>query len=80
MNRGKDFKEDVKISLTTEGKGVTISPDPAELKASDKATELKFKVKADKDAAIGEHTIMVKATPETGKATETKFTVKVTGA
>src|SRR5438105_8450063 len=66
INRGKDFKQDVKISLSTEQKGITVTPDPAELKASDKATELKFHVKADKDAAIGEHTITVKATPETG--------------
>jgi uncharacterized membrane protein len=80
INRGKEFKQDVKISLSTEEKGVTITPNPAELKASDNKTELTFHVKADRDAAIGEHTITVKATPETGSPTETPFKVKVTGA
>jgi hypothetical protein len=79
INRGKEFKQDVKITASTEEKGITITPDPAELKASDKATELKFRVKADKDAAISEHTITIKATPETGDPTEAKFKVKVTG-
>jgi hypothetical protein len=74
------LKQNIKISLSTEGKGITITPNPAELKASDKETELKFHLKADRDAAIGEYTIIIKATPETGSATETKFQVKVTGA
>ena len=59
--------------------GVTVTPNPAELKASDTATDLKFKVEAAKDAAIGEHNVTVKATPERGSATEGTFKVKVTG-
>jgi uncharacterized membrane protein len=79
VNRGKDFKQDVKFTATSEGKGVTITPNPAELKASDNAGSLKFHLEAAKDAAIGEHKVTVTATPHTGPATEQTFNVKVTG-
>jgi hypothetical protein len=80
VHRGKDFKQDVKLSEITEGKGLTVTPNPAELKASDKSTDLRFHVEAATDAAIGEHKVTVKATPQTGSPTESTFTVKVTGA
>jgi hypothetical protein len=79
VKRGKDFKQDVTLAATSEGKGVTVTPNPAELKASDSVTDLKFHVEAAKDAAIGEHKVTVKATPQTGSATEKTFNVKVTG-
>ena len=77
VNRGKDFKQNVKLSLSTDAKGVTIKPDTAELKASDTATTLKFTIDAAKDADMGEHTVTVKATPETGQSTESSFKIKV---
>ena len=79
VSRGKDFKQDVKLSATSEGQGVTVTPNPAELKASDSITDLKFHVEAVRDAAIGEHKVTVKATPQTGLPTEATFNVKVTG-
>ncbi len=79
IDRGKDFKQNIKLSLTSDDKGVTVRPDTSELKASDNAAALKFNLEAAKDAAIGEHKVTVKATPETGPATDTTFNVKVTG-
>ena len=79
VNRGKDFKQNIKLTVTSEDKGVMLKPEHAELKASDNAGELKFNLEVGKDAAIGEHRITVKATPETGQPTDTTFTVKVTG-
>jgi uncharacterized membrane protein len=78
VNRGKDFKQNVKLSLSTDATGVTIKPDTAELKASDTATTLKFTIDAAKDAAMGQHTLTVKATPETGQSTESSFKINVT--
>src|SRR5438132_4593381 len=40
VNRGKEFKQNIKLSLTSEEKGVTVKPEVAELKASDNAGTL----------------------------------------
>lgn len=77
VNRGKDFKQNVKLTLSTDAKGLTIKPDTAEVKSTDTATSLKFTLDAAKDADIGEHKVTVKGTPETGTSTETSFNVKV---
>ena|SRR5438552_3660260 len=79
VNRGRDFKQNVKLTINTDAKGVMIKPETAELKASDTATSLKFTLEASKDAATGEHTVTVKATPETaGESTQSSFKINVT--
>jgi hypothetical protein len=79
VNRAKDFKQDVKLTFASDDKGVTVTPDTHTLKASDSTTDIKFTVEASKDAAIGEHNVNVKATPESGPPTEATFKIKVTG-
>ena len=78
IDRGKNFKQNVKLSLSTDAKGLTVKPDTTEIMASDTSTSKKFTLQADKDAALGEHKITVKGTPDTGTATEQSFNVKVT--
>jgi uncharacterized membrane protein len=79
INRSKDFKQDV--TLTFKGdKGVTVTPESATVKASDKDTKVKVRVAAEKDAPIGEATVRVTAKPETGDSTSAEFKVKVKGA
>ena len=79
INRGKELKQDVKLTLTSDDKGVMVEPDNSMVKASDDASGVKFTLKANKDAAIGEHKIHVKATAESGPPAETEFKVKVSG-
>src|SRR5262249_50615646 len=79
LNRGRDFKQNVKLTLSTDAKGLTIKPDTAELKAADTATSVKFTLEAAKDAATGEHVVTVKASPEgAGESTQSSFKVNVT--
>ena len=79
VDRGKDFKEDVhlKIEFMDSPKGLKVEPADPVVKASDKE-DLALKVTADKDAAVGEHTIRITGVPETGVATpvDVKVTVK----
>lgn len=79
INRGKNLKQDIKLTLTSDDKNVTVEPETAELKASSDAKTLEFTLKASKDAKIGEHKITVKGSAESGPPTETSFDVKVSG-
>jgi uncharacterized membrane protein len=79
VDRGKDFKQDVKLKVEVLGEAKGISVDPAEpvVKAGDKE-DLKIKVTAAKDAAIGDHTLRITGVPESGVTApvEVKVTVK----
>jgi len=78
INRGKDFKQNVKLSLSTDAQGLTIKPDSTEIMASDTSTSKTFTLQAAKDAAVGEHKVTVEGSPATGTSTKQSFTVKVT--
>jgi serine/threonine protein kinase len=60
LDRGKNFDQDVKITFRNLPRGVTITPDSAEIKAG--ATEVQVQIKASKDAAVGEHIVTVTGT------------------
>jgi uncharacterized membrane protein len=78
VDRSNDFKQDVTLAFKGD-KGVTVTPSSATVKASDKDTKVKVAVAADKDAPIGEATIHVTATPQTGDATQADFKINVKG-
>lgn len=75
VNRGKNFKENVALSADAPA-GLKVDLDPATVKASDGET-VTASISAGADAALGEHTITVKATPEKGNATDVGIKVKV---
>jgi len=75
VERGKYLKQDVKLVI--EGsKGITVDPTKVMVKASD-TPDVQVRITADKDAAMGEYRVTVKATPESGEPTSTVFNVKV---
>ena len=76
LNRESEFHEDVKLSFETP-KGLKVEPNPVEVKASEKANDVEVRVTADKDAALGDHTIKVTGTPEKGKPTSVDFKITV---
>jgi hypothetical protein len=78
--REKTFKSDVTLTLTTNDKGITITPSTETVKASDPDTKAKFTIGATKDAAIADHVITVTATPSEGAPTTTTFKLTVKGA
>jgi uncharacterized membrane protein len=75
LQRGEAFKQDVKLQIETAG---SISVDPAKVlvKASD-APEVQLTITAPEDAALGDYTVSVMGTPETGEATSVDFKVTV---
>jgi len=76
ISRGKNFDQDVKLSFGNPPKGVTITPETPALKASEK--EDAITIEADKDAALGEHTITVTGTPaKSGDKTSADLKIKV---
>ena len=79
VDRGKDFKEDVhlKFKAAEDAKGVSVEPSEHVVKAGDKE-ELSVKVKAENDAALGDHVIHITGMPESGVSTpvDIKVTVK----
>jgi len=75
VDRGKDFKEDVTLTSTTDVKDVTIDPKTTTVKAGDK--DAKLTIAAGKDAPLGDAVIKVEGKPEKGKATTLDFKVKI---
>jgi uncharacterized membrane protein len=75
INRDKDFKKDVKLTVTKPDKvDVKLSKDT--IKASEDA-KFTITVSPAKGAPLGEQTIKVTGTPEGGQATSGEFKVKV---
>ena len=74
LNRGAAFKQDVQLDIKADG--ISATPKYVLVKASEKP-EVRVKLAVAKDAALGEYTVNVKATPTTGKPTSTTCTVKV---
>jgi uncharacterized membrane protein len=77
FDRGKDFKQNVKLAVDTQVKGIKIELSRAELKAGDPA-EVEVKLTAEEQATPGEAKVKVTATPEKGEAqtAEVKVTVE----
>jgi uncharacterized membrane protein len=76
ISRGKNFDQDVNLDFGKLPTGVTASPAMPTIKKGDKDVEVTFE--ASKDAPLGDHTVMVTATPKEGAATtgEMKIGVK----
>jgi uncharacterized membrane protein len=74
IHRGKDFKQDVRLSFEG-GKKLTFDPRSAESKASDSG-DVSVSVMSDDDAPLGKQTITVKAKPEEG-GSETSATFEI---
>jgi uncharacterized membrane protein len=75
IQRGTDFKQAVKLTAEKPPQGVKVEFSPADVKPGDKEAEMK--ITADKDAAVGEHAIMVKGAPDSGTAHTVDVKVKV---
>lgn len=76
VERGKDFKQTVKLTADGLAKGIKIELARAELKAGD-PNEIEMKLTAEEQAAPGEAKITVKATPEKGDAKSIEVKVSV---
>jgi uncharacterized membrane protein len=74
LNRGAYFKRDVQLDIKADG--IRVTPGSILVKASD-LPDVKLKITADKDSALGEYIVTVKGTPESGEPTSVKFPVKV---
>lgn len=77
MNRGKDFQQNVKLSVDKAPDKVKVEFTSPTIKATDEAKAV-MRVTADKEAAVGEHVLNVTATPDNGAATSIEVKVKVT--
>jgi hypothetical protein len=75
VDRGSGFQQTVKLDADAP-KGLHVDFDKSTVKAGD-PKEVAMSITADKDAAIGEHTIKVTAKPETGTATTVNVKVTV---
>jgi uncharacterized membrane protein len=78
FDKGKEFKHDVTFTFSAE-KGITVEPSTHTIKADDAGGTFSVRVKAAKDAPVGNATVTVKATPSTGGGVPTTdtFTVNV---
>jgi uncharacterized membrane protein len=75
ISRGKNFSQDVKLTFSGAPTGVKVTPEADEIKAG--ATDVKVKVEAAKDAALGEHTIKVTGKPKEGAETSLDLKIDV---
>lgn len=78
LSRGNDFKQNVTLTADAPT-GLTAKLKPSAVKASDDG-KFSLEITAAKTAAVGEHTITVTATPETGSKTTLPVKVKVEAA
>ena len=75
VNRGDRFKRDVKLDILA-AEGISVDPTRVTVKASD-PPDVQLRITAPKDAALGDYTVTVTGTPESGQRTNVDFTVKV---
>ena len=75
VERGEGFKQRVKLELKAPT-GIQVEPKDATVEPGDKG-DVQLKITVAKDAAIGEHKIQVKGTPDKGEPTETEFNITV---
>ena len=81
LNRDANFKQDVVLTLDVP-KGLKVEMPKSSLlgkltvKAAD-APEVPLSISADKDVALGEHSIKVTGTPDKGNATSVEFKVNI---
>jgi uncharacterized membrane protein len=75
VNRGKYFKRDVTLEINA-SKGISVEPTKVVVKGDEKP-DVHLRITAAKDANLGEYTVYVKGTPESGEATSTEVKVKV---
>jgi len=75
LERGKGFKQGVKLEMKAPA-GLKVEPAEAMVTPDDKG-DIQLKITVAKDAAIGEHKILAKGTPDKGEPTETEFKVSV---
>ena len=73
--RDKFFKRDVALEIRASN-GISVDPTAFTVYAS-AVPEVHLRVRAARDAAIGEYRIYLKGTPESGEPTSTSFAVKV---
>ncbi len=75
LERGAGFKQPVKLEMKAPA-GVQVEPSSTTVQPGDKG-DVQLKITVAKDAAIGEHKILVKGTPDKGELTETEFKINV---
>lgn len=75
LHRDNYFKQDVQLQVNTT-KGISVDPTSVLIKSNDKP-DVQIRVTVAGDASLGEYSIRVAGTPETGEPTSTVFTVKV---
>jgi len=76
LNRGKDFKQDVKLTVADLPKGITVDLGDATVKSTGNG-ESEVKIKADNDAAPGEAKLTITATPDKGQPAKAELKIKV---
>lgn len=76
LDRGKDFKQAVKLAATSPSDKVKAELNKNEFKPGDPADAV-LKVSVAKDAPLGKHVIKVTGTPEGGTPTSVDVEVKV---
>ena len=77
VERGGDFKKDVKLKVTAPDK-IEVKLNKDAIKASDGDTKFTITVTPAKDAPIGDAEIKVTGTPDGGSPTSGSFKIKVT--
>jgi len=75
ISRGKNFDQDVKLDFGKLPTGITVTPTMPTIKHGENDVEVNFE--AAKDAALGDHTVNVTATPKDGAATSGEMKIGV---
>jgi hypothetical protein len=75
LERGAAFKQPVKLEAKAPA-GVQVELTNATVQPGDKG-DVQLTITAAKDAALGEHKIFVKGTPDKGEPTQTEFRINV---
>ena len=75
VERGNGFKQQVSVEVEVPV-GIQVEPVKFKIEASDKG-DVQLAITASDDAAIGEHKILIKATPDKGESTETEFKISI---
>jgi len=76
IKRGKNFQEEVTLSISDLPKGVTVAPEAPMIRHGDAETNIEFHASA--DAQPGTHRIIILGHPEAGADARSEMTLTIT--
>ena len=77
LSSDEGFKQTVRLEIRAP-RGLNVEPNNITLRLENRESDVQLRITADRDARLGERTVVVLGTPDIGQTVEAEFRVNVT--